>query len=148
MDAIASDTHRIRELGLVSMLGSGIFVLSAPAVEDAGLWALLSQLAAGSFCLLMALVVLQLPAGLPKEGRSYPNILRPFGPYAGSIGGPGNPLALSFDADFFVLSGLLSVQYPGVGWRIESRAPSGFGNPFPKSYISAMSHQQGSFSHL
>jgi amino acid transporter len=109
------------------MLGSGIIVLSAPAVEDAGFWAILSYLAAGSFCLLIAPVILQLSSGLPKAGRNYPSILRLFGPYQDSIGGQGSWLALSVAAGYFVLSGLLSVQYPEVGWRTESRAASGLG---------------------
>jgi len=133
LDSIASDKHRIRELclsqsgriidmSLVIMLVSGFFELSAPAVEHAGSWARLSYLVAGSFCLLMALGILQLPSGLPKAAGSYPLIVRTFVPDSDSTGVPNNWRAFSFSADFFLLSGLLSAQYPGMGMRSKSKA--------------------------
>ncbi len=102
----------IRELGLTqalaiglgTMLGAGIFVLSAFAVEDAGPAAIFSYLIAGTICFLIALVISELATGMPKAGGSYTFITEALGPLPGSIVGPGNWLGLAFATGFYLLA--------------------------------------------
>ena len=102
----------IRELGLTqalaiglgTMLGAGIFVLSAIAVEDAGPSAVFSYLIAGTICFLIALVISELATGMPKAGGSYTFITNALGPLPGSIVGPGNWLGLAFATGFYLLA--------------------------------------------
>lgn len=91
-------------IGLGTMLGAGIFVLSAFAVEDAGPAAVFSYLIAGTICFLIALVISELATGMPKAGGSYTFITEALGPLPGSIVGPGNWLGLSFATGFYLLA--------------------------------------------
>ena len=91
-------------IGLGTMLGAGIFVLSAFAIEDAGPSAIISYLIAGFVCLLIALVISELATGMPKAGGSYTFITEALGPLPGSIVGPGNWLGLSFATGFYLLA--------------------------------------------
>jgi amino acid transporter len=85
------DTHGLlRELGLKeglaiglgTMIGAGIFVLSALAAERAGPAAALSYVLAGAICLPIALVVSELATGMPRAGGSYIFITQALGPLA------------------------------------------------------------------
>ena len=107
------DTHGLlRELGLKeaiaiglgTMIGAGIFVLSALAAERAGPAAALSYVLAGAICLPIALVVSELATGMPRAGGSYTFITQALGPLAGSIVGPGNWLGLTFATGFYLLA--------------------------------------------
>ena len=100
----SDETHSlVRELGLKegiaiglgTMVGAGIFVLSALAAERAGPASTMSYMIAGSICLLIALVISELATGMPKAGGSYTFIAEALGPLAGSIVGPGNWLGLT-----------------------------------------------------
>jgi amino acid transporter/nucleotide-binding universal stress UspA family protein len=91
-------------IGLGTMVGAGIFVLSALAAERAGPASTVSYVIAGSVCLLVALVISELATGMPKAGGSYTFIAEALGPLAGSIVGPGNWLGLTFAGGFYLLA--------------------------------------------
>lgn len=82
-----TDSHSnglVRELGLTkalsiglgTMIGAGIFVLSALAARDAGPGAALSYVIAGLICLPTAMNVSELAPGMPQAGGSYHLISR------------------------------------------------------------------------
>ncbi len=90
-------------IGLGTMIGAGIFVLSGIAVERAGPAAALSYVTAGLICLPIAMTISELATGMPKAGGSYYFISRALGPLAGSIVGPGNWLGLTFATGFYLI---------------------------------------------
>lgn len=104
-------TGLVRELGLMealaiglgTMLGAGIFVLSGLAAERAGPAAAISYVVAGLICLPIAMTISELATGMPKAGGSYYFISRALGPLAGSIVGPGNWLGLTFATGFYLI---------------------------------------------
>jgi amino acid transporter/nucleotide-binding universal stress UspA family protein len=109
----SGETHGlVRELGLKegvaiglgTMVGAGIFVLSALAAERAGPASAMSYVIAGLICLLVALVISELATGMPRAGGSYTFITQALGPLAGSIVGPGNWLGLTFASGFYLLA--------------------------------------------
>ncbi len=91
-------------IGLGTMVGAGIFVLSALAAERAGPASAISYTLAGTLCLLIALVISELATGMPRAGGSYTFITQALGPLAGSIVGPGNWLGLTFASGFYLLA--------------------------------------------
>lgn len=91
-------------IGLGTMIGAGIFVLSALAAERAGPASAISYVLAGAICLPIALVVSELATGMPRAGGSYTFITQALGPLAGSIVGPGNWLGLTFATGFYLLA--------------------------------------------
>lgn len=123
----SDDTHSlVRELGLTegiaiglgTMVGAGIFVLSALAAERAGPASAVSYLIAGAICLLVALVISELATGMPKAGGSYTFIAEALGPLAGSVVGPGNWLGLTFAGGFYLLAAgeYLAMVVPVPPW--------------------------------
>ncbi len=105
-------------IGLGTMIGAGIFVLSALAAERAGPASAISYVLAGCICLLIALVVSELATGMPRAGGSYTFITQALGPLAGSIVGPGNWLGLTFATGFYLLAfgEYLSLTVPVPPW--------------------------------
>jgi amino acid transporter/nucleotide-binding universal stress UspA family protein len=91
-------------IGLGTMVGAGIFVLSALAAERAGPASAVSYTLAGLVCLLVALVISELATGMPRAGGSYTFITQALGPLAGSVVGPGNWLGLTFASGFYLLA--------------------------------------------
>ncbi len=91
-------------IGLGTMVGAGIFVLSALAAERAGPASAITYIIAGLICLPIALVISELATGMPKAGGSYTFITEALGPLAGSIVGPGNWLGLTFASGFYLLA--------------------------------------------
>jgi len=125
-----SETHSgglVRELGLTealsiglgTMIGAGIFVLSAIAAQRAGPAAALSYVLAGLICLPTAMTVSELATGMPKAGGSYHLISRALGPAAGAVVGPGNWLGLVFATGFYLI-GL--AQYLAYFWPVPTWA--------------------------
>jgi amino acid transporter/nucleotide-binding universal stress UspA family protein len=109
----SKETHGlVRELGLKegiaiglgTMVGGGIFVLSALAAERAGPASAASYVIAGGICFLIALVISELATGMPRAGGSYTFITQALGPLAGSVVGPGNWLGLTFAGGFYLLA--------------------------------------------
>jgi APA family basic amino acid/polyamine antiporter len=91
-------------IGLGTMIGAGIFVLPAIAVERAGQAAALSYLIAGLICLPVAMIVSELATGMPRAGGSYTFITQALGPLAGSVVGPANWLGLTFANGFYLIA--------------------------------------------
>jgi amino acid transporter/nucleotide-binding universal stress UspA family protein len=98
-------------IGLGTMIGAGIFVLSAIAADRAGPAAFLSYVAAGLICLPTAMAVSELATGMPRAGGSYHLISRSLGPIAGAIVGPGNWLGLVFATGFYLIGFAEYVAY-------------------------------------
>lgn len=126
-DESSDKTHGlVRELGLTegitiglgTMVGAGIFVLSALAAERAGPASTISYAIAGGICLLIALVISELATGMPKAGGSYTFITQALGPLAGSVVGPGNWLGLTFAGGFYLLAcgDYLAMIVPVPSW--------------------------------
>jgi amino acid transporter/nucleotide-binding universal stress UspA family protein len=91
-------------IGLGTMIGAGIFVLPAIAVERAGPAATISYLLAGLICLPVATIISELATGMPRAGGSYTFITQALGPLAGSIVGPANWLGLTFACGFYLIA--------------------------------------------
>jgi amino acid transporter len=91
-------------VGLGTMIGAGIFVLPAIAVQRAGQAAALSYLIAGLICLPVAMIVSELATGMPRAGGSYTFITQALGPLAGSVVGPANWLGLTFANGFYLIA--------------------------------------------
>ena len=98
-------------IGLGTMIGAGIFVLSAIAAQRAGPAAALSYVAAGLICLPIAMTVSELATGMPRAGGSYHLISRALGPVAGAVVGPGNWLGLTFATGFYLIGFAQYVAY-------------------------------------
>jgi amino acid transporter len=91
-------------IGLGTMLGAGIFVLSTVAAERAGRAASLSYLITGMICLPVAMIISELATGMPRAGGSYTFITQALGPLAGSVVGPANWLGLTFANGFYLIA--------------------------------------------
>ncbi len=109
----------VRELGLTdalavglgTMIGAGIFVLSSVAASRAGPGAALSYVLAGLICLPVAMIVSELATGMPEAGGSYHLISRALGPAAGAVVGPSNWLGLTFATGFYLVGFAQYVAY-------------------------------------
>jgi amino acid transporter/nucleotide-binding universal stress UspA family protein len=108
-------------IGLGTMIGAGIFVLSAIAAQRAGPAAALSYVAAGLICLPIAMTVSELATGMPRAGGSYHLISRALGPVAGAVVGPGNWLGLVFATGFYLIG---FAQYMAYFLPIPTWAPA------------------------
>jgi basic amino acid/polyamine antiporter, APA family len=98
-------------IGLGTMIGAGIFVLSSLAADRAGPAASLSYIAAGLICLPTAMAVSELATGMSQAGGSYHLISRSLGPVAGAVVGPGNWLGLVFATGFYLIGFAEYVDY-------------------------------------
>jgi amino acid transporter/nucleotide-binding universal stress UspA family protein len=105
-------------VGLGTMIGAGIFVLSGIAVERAGRAATVSYLTAGMLCLGVALIISELATGMPRAGGSYTFISQALGPLAGSLVGPANWLGLTFATGFYLIASgrYLALFMPILPW--------------------------------
>jgi basic amino acid/polyamine antiporter, APA family len=90
-------------IGLGTMMGAGIFVLSADAANAAGPAAAVSFILAGLIMLPIAMTVSELVTAMPREGGSYHLISRTLGPAAGAVVGPANWLGLVFAGGFYLV---------------------------------------------
>ena len=98
-------------IGLGTMIGAGIFVLSAVAAQRAGPAAALSYVTAGLICLPIAMTVSELATSMPRAGGSYHLISRALGPMAGAVVGVGNWLGLTFATGFYLIGFAQYVAY-------------------------------------
>ncbi len=98
-------------IGLGTMIGAGIFVLSAIAAQRAGPAAALSYVLAGLVCLPVAMTVAELATGMPQAGGSYHLISHTLGPAAGTLVGLGNWLGLVFATGFYLIGFAQYVAY-------------------------------------
>lgn len=90
-------------VGLGTMIGAGIFVLSASAASKAGPAAAISFVVAGVLAVLIAMNISELATAMPQEGGSYHLISRTLGPIAGTVVGPANWLGLIFAGGFYLI---------------------------------------------
>lgn len=90
-------------IGLGTMIGAGLFVLSGPAAGDAGPAVTISYIIAGLICLPVAMIVSELATALPQAGGSYHLVTKTLGPFAGTIVGLANWLGLMFAGGFYLI---------------------------------------------
>ncbi len=115
-----------RDLGLLSvvaisigaMVGSGIFILPALAVKDAGAGIVVAYALAGVLVLPAALSKAEMATAMPEAGGTYVYIERSMGPLLGSVAGVGTWFALSFKGALALVGGvpylLLVLDLPPV----------------------------------
>jgi basic amino acid/polyamine antiporter, APA family len=90
-------------IGLGTMIGAGLFVLSGPAAGQAGPAVTLSYIIAGLICLPVAMVVSELATAMPQAGGSYHMVTNTLGPFAGTIVGLANWIGLMFAGGFYLI---------------------------------------------
>jgi amino acid transporter len=103
-----------RDLGLPSvlaisigaMIGSGIFILPALALEIAGPAVILAYLIAGLLVIPAALSKSEMATAMPEAGGTYIYIERGMGPLLGTIAGVGTWFSLSFKGALALVGGV------------------------------------------
>lgn len=108
-----------RDLGLVSvlaisigaMIGSGIFILPAVAVEYAGPAVVLAYILAGLVVLPAALSKSEMATAMPESGGTYVFIERGMGPLLGTVAGIGTWFSLSFKGGLALVGGVPYLLY-------------------------------------
>jgi amino acid transporter len=103
-----------RDLGLPSvlaisigaMIGSGIFILPALALEIAGPAVILAYLVAGLLVVPAALSKSEMATAMPEAGGTYIYIERGMGPLLGTIAGVGTWFSLSFKGALALVGGV------------------------------------------
>ena len=115
-------------IGLGTMIGAGIFILSATAAQRAGPAAAFSYALAGLICLPIAMTISEMATGMPQAGGSYHLISRALGPLAGTVVGIGNWLGLIFATGFYLIGFAQYVAYfaPIPTWIMVLVAGGGF----------------------
>lgn len=106
-------------LGIGTMIGAGIFVLSGTAAGMAGPAAILSFAGGGIAVLFTALCCAELVTGLPKAGGPYAFVYEAFGPFPGFITGWSLWVGLSLTTAFYIKGFALYLMYflPWLPWR-------------------------------
>ncbi|MEM9665023.1 MAG: APC family permease [Bacteroidota bacterium] len=89
-------------IGVGTMIGAGIFLLSGVAVSVTGPAAIFSYLAAGLICVITAASTAELATGMPTSGGDYYFVSRALGPLFGAISGIGIWLSLTFAIAFYL----------------------------------------------
>jgi amino acid transporter len=103
-----------RDLGLPSvlaisigaMIGSGIFILPALALEIAGPAVILAYLLAGLLVVPAALSKSEMATAMPEAGGTYIYIERGMGPLLGTVAGVGTWFSLSFKGALALVGGV------------------------------------------
>jgi amino acid transporter len=103
-----------RDLGLVAilaisigaMVGSGIFILPALALKEAGPAVIAAYLLAGILVLPAALSKSEMATAMPEAGGTYIYIERGMGPLLGTIAGIGTWFSLSFKSALALVGGM------------------------------------------
>ena len=89
-------------IGVGTMIGAGIFLLSGVAVALTGPAAIFSYVAAGIVCVITAASAAELATGMPTSGGDYYFVSRSLGPAFGAISGVGIWLSLTFAISFYL----------------------------------------------
>ncbi|MEM7788070.1 MAG: amino acid permease [Bacteroidota bacterium] len=89
-------------IGVGTMIGAGIFLLSGVAVATAGPAAIFAYLGAGLVCVITAASTAELATGMPTSGGDYYFVSRALGPAFGAISGIGIWLSLTFAIAFYL----------------------------------------------
>lgn len=92
-------------ISIGAMVGSGIFILPALAMEMAGSGVILAYLLAGLLVLPAALSKSEMATAMPEAGGTYVYIERSMGPLLGTIAGLGTWFALSFKGALALVGG-------------------------------------------
>ncbi|QLG60465.1 amino acid permease [Halorarum salinum] len=108
-----------RDLGLFSvlaisigaMIGSGIFILPALAVDVAGPAVVLAYVLAGLLVVPAALSKSEMATAMPESGGTYLFIERGMGPLLGTVAGVGTWFALSFKGALALVGGVPYLLY-------------------------------------
>ncbi|MDX1546831.1 MAG: amino acid permease, partial [Rhodothermales bacterium] len=107
---MSAQNHLLRQLGfwdaltigVGTMIGAGIFLLSGVAVALTGPAAIFSYLGAGLVCVITAASAAELATGMPTSGGDYYFVSRALGPAFGAISGVGIWLSLTFAIAFYL----------------------------------------------
>ncbi|RLM94411.1 amino acid permease [Halobellus sp. Atlit-38R] len=110
-------------ISIGAMVGSGIFILPALAVEIAGPAVILAYLVAGVLVVPAALAKAEMATAMPEAGGTYLFIERGMGPLLGTVAGIGTWFALSFKGALALVGGvpyllLLFDVSPGVTTQV------------------------------
>jgi APA family basic amino acid/polyamine antiporter len=146
----SADTGLVRGLGLLdstmivagSMIGSGIFIVSADMARQVGApgWLLVAWLVTGMLTLAAALSYGELAAMMPKAGGQYVYLREAFGPLAGFLYGWTLFLVIQTGTIAAVAVGFaryLGVLVPGVSESTYLVAPIGLGGGYAISLSTA-----------
>ncbi|WP_115862423.1 amino acid permease [Halorussus litoreus] len=93
-------------ISLGAMIGSGIFILPALALEIAGPAVILAYLIAGVLVLPAALSKAEMATAMPEAGGTYIYIERGMGPLLGTVAGLGTWFSLSFKGALALVGGV------------------------------------------
>ncbi|WP_415378961.1 amino acid permease [Halosimplex sp. TS25] len=93
-------------ISIGAMIGSGIFILPALALDIAGPSVILAYLLAGVFVLPAALSKSEMATAMPEAGGTYIYIERGMGPLLGTIAGVGTWFALAFKGGLALVGGV------------------------------------------
>jgi basic amino acid/polyamine antiporter, APA family len=105
-------------IGLGTMMGAGIFVLTADAARQAGPGAVVSFIIAGLIVLPIAMTISELVTAMPEDGGSYHLISRTLGPMAATVVGAANWIGLMFATGFYLIgfAGYVGNLAPAPEW--------------------------------
>ena len=93
-------------ISIGAMIGSGIFILPALALEIAGPAVILAYLLAGLLVIPAALSKSEMATAMPEAGGTYIYIERGMGPLLGTIAGVGTWFSLSFKGALALVGGV------------------------------------------
>jgi len=93
-------------ISIGAMIGSGIFILPALALEIAGPAVVLAYLVAGVLVVPAALSKSELATAMPEAGGTYIYIERGMGPLLGTVAGVGTWFSLSFKGALALVGGV------------------------------------------
>ena len=93
-------------ISIGAMVGSGIFILPALAVKEAGAGVILAYLFAGVLVLPAAVSKAEMATAMPEAGGTYVYIERSMGPLLGTIAGVGTWFSLSFKGALALVGGV------------------------------------------
>ncbi|QLH79703.1 amino acid permease [Halosimplex rubrum] len=93
-------------ISIGAMIGSGIFILPALALETAGPSVVLAYLLAGVLVLPAALSKSEMATAMPEAGGTYLYIERGMGPLLGTIAGVGTWFSLAFKGGLALVGGV------------------------------------------
>ncbi|WP_135365430.1 amino acid permease [Halosimplex halophilum] len=93
-------------ISIGAMIGSGIFILPALALETAGPSVVLAYLLAGVLVLPAALSKSEMATAMPEAGGTYIYIERGMGPLLGTVAGVGTWFSLAFKGGLALVGGV------------------------------------------
>ncbi|MGQ4554728.1 amino acid permease [Halobellus sp. GM3] len=98
--------YAVLAISIGAMVGSGIFILPALAVDIAGPAVILAYVVAGVLVLPAAVSKAEMATAMPEAGGTYLYIERGMGPLLGTVAGIGTWFALSFKGALALVGGV------------------------------------------